>query len=592
LPNIVRFDCFEVDLDSGQLRKRGAVVNLRDQCFQVLSLLLEHPGRVITREQLRQRLWRNEVFVDFDNNLNSVIARLREALSDSVDHPRFIETLPKRGYRFNGNVFVQPAAGEAPAHRDRMVVLPFANLTGDPTQEWLGDAITDEIITHLAALDPEHLAVIARTTAMQYKGTQKDVARIGRELRVDYVLEGGVSRSCGRIGISVQVIRVSDQMHTFARKYEGEPGDIFGMQASIAESVGAHMPTTAVNIRPRWPGRQTAGKPTNDITAYNAYIQGRYFAERGTRESTVKAMQLYLDAVKRDPDFALAHMALADLYSWMGYGGYLRPRDAFASGITHALRAVDRDASLAEAHAVLAQYHKQLDYDWVAAEREMSKALALSPASPYVKFRHAVTILMPHKRINEAVAEIMSALESDPLASFTRAWLGFLLLYARDYNRAIDEARDLLELEPGSCWPHFLTGIAYRQKYVDTLVAGHPRPDFAVEAISEHLKAHKLAPGTDFFLGWLGLTLGICGRKTEAHAVLEQLQRSERYILPTSFAHVYLGLGETDAAFEWLARAVDERDQMLMPILSYPHYDPIRDDARFTALLRRMNLES
>ncbi len=592
MPHLVRFEAFEVDLSSGQLYKRGNRIRLREKSFQVLASLLEHPGEVVTRDELQHRLWREEVFVDFDNNLNTAIARLREALGDSAEHPRFIETLPRRGYRFLASISEVAGPREPrPAERARLVVLPFINLTGDPDQEYLSDAITDEIITQLAALAPEHLAVIARTTAMHYKGSHKDVARVGHELNVDYVLEGGVSRADDRVGVSVQLIQVKDQMHVFAKKYEDELRDIFAMQSSMAEAVAAHIPATAHMIRTGAPGGRAARKPTEDVGAYNAYIQGRYLFQRGTPEAAAKALQHFEDAIKRDPEFALAHVALADLYSWLGYGGALRPKDAFLVGITHALRAVEIDASLAEAHAALAEYHKQLDYNWSAAEREMAKALELNRASPLVRFCNAVAILMPRGRLEEAVAEIEDALESDPLAGFTRTWLGILHLIARNYDRAIDEARGLLELEPTSCWAHFVIGIAYRQKYADELASGRPRPDFAAQAVGEHLKAQELVPGSDFFLGWLGLALGVCGRKAEARAVLEQLQRSERYILPTSFAHVYLGLGEIDAAFEWLDRAVEERDQMIMPILSYAHYDPIREDPRFAALLRKMNLQ-
>ncbi|MGE5325846.1 MAG: winged helix-turn-helix domain-containing protein [Deltaproteobacteria bacterium] len=587
----IRFDRFEVDLTAGQLYKRGVRVGLREQSFQVLASLLEHPGDVITREELKRRLWRDEVFVDFDNNLNTAIARLREALGDSAEHPRFIETLPKHGYRFLAEVTeTAPPSGTAAVKRARLVVLPFLNLTGDFSQEYLSDAITDEIITQLAALAPERLAVIARTTAMHYKGTRKDVARIGSELHVDYVLEGGVSRAGERVGLSIQLIQVRDQMHVFAKKYEDELRNIFAMQRRIAESVAVRVPEITDKIGAAALGGRAARQPTRDMGAYNAYVRGRYLTEKGTTESVAQARRLYEEAIGRDPEFALAHMALAHLYSWLGYGGFMRPKDAFAAGITYALRAVEIDDSLAEAHAALAEYHKQLDYDWPSAEREMAKALALNRASPLVRFCNAVAILMPRGRLDEAVAEIEGALESDPLAGFTRTWLGVLHLCARNYDRAIDEARRLLELEPDSCWAHFVIGIAYRQKYAEELKSGRSKPDIAEQAISEHRKAHELVPGIDFFLGWLGLTLGVCGKKAQAREVLEGLKGQERYILPTTFAHIYLGLEETDAAFEWLDRAVEERDQMIMPILSYAHYDPIRQDPRFAPLLHKMKL--
>lgn len=587
----IHFGCFEADMASGQLYRRGVKIGVREKSFQVLARLLEHPGEVVSREELHRRLWPEEVFVDYDNNLNVAVARLREALGDSPEHPRFIETLPKRGYRFLANI------SESDLHKDpvherkaKLVVLPFANLTGDPDQEYLSDGITDEIITQLASLAPEHLAVIARTTAMHFKGTQKDVAQIGRKLGVEYVLEGSLSGNDGRMGISVQLIRVKDQMHAFARKYEGELHEILSMKVGLADSVAAHIPATAGKVRAAFPGGFADAEHREHIVAYNEYLKGRYLFERATPAAAATAKECFESAIKRDPGFAPAHMALASLYSLSGYLGFTRPKDAYAMGIEYATRAVEIDDSLAEAHAVLAEYHKQLNYNWPAAEREMARAVQISPASPFVRFRNAAVVLMPQNRMDEAVAEIEGALELDPLAGLTRAWLGILMLLVRDYDRAIDEARDLLRLEPASCWPHFVIGIANRQKYADEMSAGHPRLDFAANAIAEHLKAVELYPGSDFFVGWLGLALGVCGKKSEARALLARLRESDRYVLPTSYAHIYLGLGEIDNAFEWFDRAVEERDQMMMPILSYAHYDPIREDSRFAALLRRMKL--
>jgi TolB-like protein len=592
---IVRFGSYEVDLRAGQLLKHGVRINLRDQSFQVLAVLLEHAGEVVTREELRRRLWHDDVFVDFENNLNTAVARLRGALCDPSDRPHFIETLPRRGYRFIARAAEAPTLPQpAPASRARLVVLPFVNLSGDPAQEYFSDAMTDEIITALASLAPEKLAVIARTTAMHYKGSHKDVARIGRELEVDYLVEGGIRRAEDRVAVNVQLIQTRGQAHLFARKYEAELCDIFRMQSSVAQDIATHIdaPGVAEEVQRRLTWPRSRRQPTGNLVAYNEYIQGRYLAERLIPEEMAKAKQHFEDAIGRDPDFALAHMALADLYTWLGYKGYMRPRDAYAIGFPYAQRAAEIDDTLAEAHAVLAEYHKQLDYDWPAAEREMARALELNRTSPFVRFCHALVILMPHNRMDEAVAELEGALESDPLAVGTRCWLGIMLLLARDYDRGIDAARLMLELEPNSCWPPFIIGIAYRQKYFEESLRGNVRPDFAEKAIAGHRRAVELAPGADHLLAWLGFALGVCGRKTEARGVLQQFQRSERYILPTNFAHVHLGLGEIDAAFEWFDRAVEEHDQNMMPILSYAHFDPLRADPRFAALLRKMKLEA
>jgi tetratricopeptide (TPR) repeat protein len=245
----------------------------------------------------------------------------------------------------------------------------------------------------------------------------------------------------------------------------------------------------------------------------------------------------------------------------------MAPKDAYSNGFPSALRAVEIDDTLAEGHALLAVYHKQRDHNWPAAEKEFQKALDLDPASPSVRFQHAVGLLLPQNRIPEAIWEIERALELAPLSGVVHTRVGLMLLMGRDYDRAIDESRRFLALEPTSCWPHDTIGIAYRQKYYDRQVVGgqsaiavEGRPDFAEEAIPGHLKAIELAPGINLFLGWLGMALGICGRKKPAREVLEKLRQADQYVLPSSFAHVHLGLGEIDAAFEWFDRAVEEPD--------------------------------
>jgi len=583
MPNIVRFDCFEVDLDSGQLRKRGMRIKLRDQSFQVLVSLLEHPGRVVTREDLRQRLWRDEVFVDFDNNLNIVIARLREALGDSAEHPRFIETLPKRGYRFLATVSELAHTAESrPARRAKLVVLPFVNLSGDPAQEYVSDGMTDEIITALASLAQEQLAVIARTTAMLYKGSHKDVGRIGRELSVNYVVEGGVRRTEDQVAINVQLIQTSDQTHLFARKYDAALRDIFNMQSCIAQAIAAHIPGLADRVRAgaiavcRGPR-----KPTEDLAAYNEYIQARHVMGKGTAEALATA-KLHLEkAIARDPEFAHAYDALAESYWYLGYFGVVSPREAFSAGIVHALRAIEIDNTRAETHALLGQFHKTVEYNWPQVHREMSLALQLDPNSPLVRIRYAVSELMPHGRVEEAVAELERALEFDPLSFFARSWLGIMLVLQRRYERAMDEGQKLLDLDPTNFMAHFVIALGYRYRKM------------CEQAIAAQRRAVEFSGNAAAMLGWLGLTLAGCGQTAEARDVLQRLHGmvAKGYVPACAFAWIHLGLGEIDIAFEWLNRAVEQCDQLMMPIKTYGFFDPIRGDPRFAALLRKMNLE-
>ncbi len=596
MPDAIRFGSFEVDIAARQLRKRGVPVHLRDKSFLLLLLLLDRPGAVVTREDLRTRLWPSDVFVDFDNNLNAAMAALRQALGESADRPRFVETLPRLGYRFIAPVETVHLDGESDEARPaRLVVLPLLNLAGDPAQEYFSDAMTEDLTTELAALTAGRLGVIARTTAMRYKKSRKAVAQIGQELRVQYLVEGGVRLEGDRVAITVQLIRVGDQTHIFAQRYETGLGDLFAVRNRIAEALSAALglpdaPGAA-------PGRLSAPrrkKPTDDVAAYREYMHGRHEEEAGTPDGMAKAMEHFQSAIARDPNFALAHAALADLWSSLGFFGYVRPIEAFSTGIWHAVEAARLDDGLAEAHAALADFHKQLEYDWPAARREMARALELNPASPTVRVRHAVTVLLPEERLEEAIAEIELALDLDPLSAGTRAWLGIMRLYARNYDGAIEEAQRLLDLEPASCWAQFIIGIAYRQKYADLPDGGRERPEFARRAIGALETAANLAPGSDFFLGWLGHALGVCGREEEARGALERLyalRQAGKYVLPTNFAWTYFGLGDIDATFEWLDRAVDERDQMIIPILSYAHLDPLRGDARFAALLGKMKLD-
>ncbi len=578
MANIVRFDCFEVHLDSGQLYKRGLRIKLRDQPFSVLASLLEHPGRVVTREELRRRLWRDEVFVDFDNNLNIAIARLREALGDSAERPRFIETLPKHGYRFMAAVD-EGSAETGGTRRARLVVLPFVNLSGDAAQEYFSDAMTDEVITAVAGVAPEQLAVIARTTAMHYRGSGKDIAQIGREIGVDYVVEGGVRRTDDRVSVNVQLIQVSDQTHLLARKYDADMRDIFSVHARIAEAIADHIPALAAIRERARPGDRTRRKPTEDLVAYNLYLQGRFRMGNGG-EQLAEAKACFEQAVARDPRFALAYDALGEFYWWVGFGGRAAPREAFSMGLWAALRAIEIDNTLAETHALLGQFRKELDYNWSEVHREMARALELNPGSALVRFRNALSGLMPLGRLEEAAAELETALELDPMDLNARSWLAAMHWLGRQYDRAIRELQLVLEVDANS---YMGNGVLGQTRCMER------KFDEAITVLS---KAVELSGGAPMMLSWLGLALAQSGNVTEAHALLQRLDAiaSQAYVPATCFAWIHLGLGDIDAAFNWMDRAIEQRDPMMVPIRSYPFFDPIRSDPRFAVLLRKMNL--
>ncbi len=564
--DIVRFREFEADLRAGQLRKRGVKLKLGNQSFEILAVLLEHAGEVVTREDLRLRLWPENVFVDFENNLNTAMARLREVLGDSSERPRFIETLPKRGYRFIGSL-----AGPQEV-RPRLLVLPFVNLSGDSSQEYFSDAMTEELIGALAAVAPDHLAVIARTTAMYYKGRQKPIAEIGREMSADYVVEGSACRTDHRVAANVQLIRTADETHLWAQRYDVALQDLINIEDEAACAIA-----TQLGITPRLPKR----RPALDPAAYNFYIQGRHHIYLGTPEDLSKAKRCFEEATERDPNFALAYDALAELYWFSAFFGFRPFREACSAGIYYALRALEIDNTLAETHALLVMYRSGLDHDWEEVRRHMERAKELDPRSPIVRTVRAL-LEMVHGNVEESAMELTSVLELDPLNSFARAWLALMLYLGRQFDQAIEEARTLVSLDPSGFLGHTMAGLAYREKQMFP------------EAITTLRKAVDLSGGSPMMLGWLGSTLAQAGKAAEARAVLEQIHAiaGQQYVPPTSFAWIHLGLGETDDAFTWMERAMDSCDPMMGPMKTYPFLDPLRDDPRFIALMSKSNLST
>lgn len=586
MSSILRFDAYEVDVPAGQLYKHGVKITLREKSFQVLTALLEHPGQVITREELQHRLWQEDVFVDFENNLNTAIARLREALGDSADHPRFIETLPKRGYRFLEHVFQPRPPEKSRTSRVRLVVLPFLNLSGDQSQEYISDAITDEIITDLACLAPERLAVIARTTAMHYKGSHKDVSRIGRELQVDYVVEGGVRRTEDQLAVNLQLIQNGDQSHLFAQKYTAPLSDIFSLHTRIAQAIIRHVPPIADAMRDGLTLREDIRqKPTKDLAAYHEYIKGRYEMWTMTAEGTVRAKRHFEAALARDPDFALACNSLAEVYWYMGFWGYAPCRETDLLGRSYALRSIAIDSRSPDTHILLSFFpqsrngHDEIDYyDWTEILKHVAIARELDPESRAVRVRNAAIQAM-FGRIEEAVAELELALELDPLSFHVRSWLAIILYLGRQYDRALEEVLRTLDLQPEHFAPYFQLGHIY--------LAMH-RFDESAAALRKGVEISHELP---HMLGTLGLSLGLGGKKPEAQAVLDRLRvlASQRYVAPMCFAWTHLGLGDIEEVFVWLNRAVGAPDRLIEPIRTWPFFDPLRDDPRFHALLRKMN---
>jgi TolB-like protein/tetratricopeptide (TPR) repeat protein len=463
-----------------------------------------------------------------------------------------------------------PLAGE-PADSS-IVVLPFANLGGSKDDDALCEGLAEEIINALTGIPG--LRVIARTSAFAMGRQGLDLREVGLRLGVAHVLEGSVRRAGPRVRVTAQLVRARDSAHVWSERYDREMTDVFVLEDEISAAIAQRL-RAGLSGESRLPSRAPV-----DGEAYHAYLEGRYLFARGGPADLGRAKARFEHAVARDPTFALAFDSLAEVYWFLGFFGAVPPRDAFSLGTWHVLRALELDETLAEAHALLGMLRKELDYNWAEVDRELRRALQLKAESPVVRLRYVLCGLMPHGRLEEAVAEMTRVLESDPLSLFARWWLACMLVLGRHTERAVEVARGMIDLDPTSFYGHWALGLALN----DT--------DARDESTLAMQRACECSGGALVAVGFFGHCLGRAGRRDEALAALRRLQEAgdRGYVPPFSIALVHIGLGDWDAALEWMDRAIEARDPIIMPIKSFAFLDPIRQDPRFAALLRKMNL--
>jgi TolB-like protein/DNA-binding winged helix-turn-helix (wHTH) protein/Tfp pilus assembly protein PilF len=617
---IVRFGAFEFDQRVGELRKHGLRIKLQGQPVDVLLILLERPGEVVTRDELQKRLWAVDTYVDFEHSLNAAIKRLRAALGDSAEAPRFVETIPRRGYRFIAplsqpppSVPPAPTQGQKPARRRLFVlaaaataviallsiigmklpalretlrnrtfsgqirslaVLPLANLSGDPDQDYFVDGMTDALRQYLEGISS--LRVISRTSSMHYRGSGKPLPDIARELKVDAVVDGSVLRSGDRVRINVELIQAGMDRHLWSNSYERDLRDIFALQADVARTIADEI---RVTLTPTDRARLAQAHASNP-DAYEAYSKGRFFWNKRTEEDLKKAIGFFQQAVDKDPNYALAYDGLADCWLPLAWYGYLSPSEAFPYGKVAVNKALSLDDSLSEAHTSLAFVSLYYDRDWTKTEREFRRGIALNPnyANGHHWYAEYLTLVGRHK---QAIAESERARELDPLSTIINTWLGSRYFFARQYDKAIEEYRNALEMDPNFAPARLVLGHAYEQK------------GMLKEAIAEFERAVSLGGGSSVYTASLAHAFGMAGRRAEAVRVLEDLKKMAkgRFVSSYDLALAHLGLAENDRALELLSVAVQERSPRVAFLGVEPRFDGLRADPRFKKLLLSVGLK-
>jgi len=565
-PELVRFGPYEVRPSTQELFKHGLRVKLPPQAFQVLQMLLEQQGQLVTREELHRALWPADTFVDFDHGLNSAIKKLRDVLCDSAEAPRYVETLPRLGYRF---VVQESATPQAVM----LAVLPFENLSGNPSEDYLSDGLTEEMIAQLGSLSPDQLGVIARTTSMAYKRTSKNVQQIGQELNVDYVLESSVRREGDRVRITTQLIRTRDQLHIWANRYDRHIGDSIALQEEVAREVAGKIEVT---LGPEYAGRTARSHP--DPEANEAYLRGRYFSNQFTGEGYKKAITYFQQAINRDPSFGEAYSGLSDCYRFLVITDAISPAEGTPRIAAAAHQALQLGEGTAESHSSMA--HALMDaWDWPGAESECKRAIALNRSYSNTHRIYAA-LLAAQRRHAEAWQEINQAMRTDPLSLPNNAELVRTLYYARDYDGAIAQGRRALQLDPDYYRTHFWLGRVYAQKRMYK------------EAIAEAEMVAKANPDSSLGLEEMAYSLWAGSRKEEARAILRRLEQRQKtgFVPAYTLAIIHIALGDNDGALKLLQQAYDEHDWAMVVLAVEPRLDPLRWDPRFQAIVTRLKL--
>jgi TolB-like protein/DNA-binding winged helix-turn-helix (wHTH) protein/Tfp pilus assembly protein PilF len=626
-PPSVKFgEDFEFNGQAYELRSGGIPLKLKPIPMQLLLFLIERRGELVTRGQIVERIWGKGVFLDSDNSINGAISKIRQALRDNPEQPRFVQTVSGKGYRFIAPVeeFDIPSLG-AGAHREPVItppvlvkrdhtwialglivfaivaggltywllqrssqnrraaalaihslaVLPLNNLSGDPSQEYFADGMTDELTTDLAKLSS--LRVTSRTSAMRYKESKKGIADIARELHVDGVVEGSVMRSGDRVRITAQLIQAATDQHLWAETYEGDLSDVLTLQGNVARAIAEQV---RAQLTPQQQSHLRSAQ-TVDPEAYEAYLRGLHYLMIGysTPNDLRTAMRYFEESIRKDPGFALAYVSLADSYVYLGGYRLLSPEEAYRPAREAVAKALELDDSIAEAHTTLAMLAWSHERDWAAAEREYNAAVAMAPNYAWGHSNRSDFLAWQGKRA-EALAENSRSRELDPGYSFIVCESSINALL-RDYPKLIEVSQRGVVLEPNEWLEHYFLGVGYEG------VGRHQ------EAIREYQKSIEMSGGDQDPTAALAHLYGVVGRRADAEKILHDLERKSKtsYVSAYMIATIYAGLGDKDKAFESLEKAYRDRSwDITRQIKTDLRLDSLRSDPRFQNLLRRVGI--
>jgi TolB-like protein/Flp pilus assembly protein TadD len=563
------FGSFELDTAALQLRKAGVRVKIAPQQFSLLRLLVGHAGEVVSRNEIQRQIWGEDTHVDFELGLNYCVNRLRAALGDSAEAPQYIETVPRSGYRFVAAVQCRDSS------RRMLAVIPFDNLSGDSTQEYLSEGLTEEVITELGRLMPDRLGVIARYSSTICKRKGMSLDQIAATLGVDHVLEGSIRRDRQRVRVSLQLIRATDQTHLWADTYERSSSDPLAMQAELGRKVAEAL---AIELLPSLHnGRRCSG--TLDAEGYDSYLRGRFCWNTWSVESLQEAAACFQRAIDRDAGFASAYSGLADSLSMLGFFNLVRPHEVYPRALRAATRAMELDDRSAEAHASMAWIQCCYTWDWLAAGREFQRATTLNPN--YVQ-AHAwrAFYLTVMDRVEEALDEIRHAKRLDPLSVIVNTDEACFLYFARRYADAVEQCKRTIALNPGFGLPYHKLGLCYMSLGQVQNAIG------AFERACTHWQGHPIAVAS------LACALAVGGEGARARQVLAQLEETARarYVSPLDLAFVHFAMGDLQRAIALLEEAYRERDSRLPFIRVAPGMGNLLRHPRIQELLKQIGL--